>query len=193
MISEQKLIESCISGKRRAHGMLYNKYAATMLGICMRFCRNREDAQDVLQEGFIKVFTRLPQFRKEGSLEGWIRRIMVNTAINYYHSQLRHTTSMSLEEISDNEVISGQEEEGTFLPKEQTIPVQSLMEIIQQLPDGYRMVFNLYVMEGYSHKEIAEILQISENTSKSQLFKARKYLIRQIQEKLSHINIAKAK
>lgn len=136
-----------------------------MYGVCLRFARNTLEADDILQEGFIKVFSYLKDFRQEGSLEGWIRRTIVNTAINYYNSKQNEWNETSIDKAvayhSDTEDIL------------QKISAGDLLNLIHELPEGYRMVFNLYVIEGYNHQEIAEMLKISENTSKSQLSRAR--------------------
>lgn len=176
MISDEQIIEGCLSGKRKAYNMLYRKYASAMLGICMRYCKNRDDAEDVLQEGFIKVFTKMENYRHEGSFEGWIKRIMINSAIDHYQARLRHVFHEDVDELDGRTVISEESVHGPDSPQTADISKEKLMEMIQSLPDGYRMVFNLYAIEGLSHKEIAENLNISENTSKTQLMKARRNL-----------------
>ena len=170
MTVDEKIIQGCIAGKRRAQNQLYNTFASGMLGVCMRYCVSMDEAEDVLQEGFIKVFKYIKNYRSEGSFEGWIRRIMVNTAITNYNKR----SKVYHEEINENTLSSESESTGdeVYLPVEK----ETLMRLIQQMPEGYKMVLNLYVFEGYKHKEISGILDISENTSKSQLSKARKYL-----------------
>jgi RNA polymerase sigma-70 factor (ECF subfamily) len=143
-----------------------------MFGICLRYAKNQMEAEDVLQEGFIKVFRYLKDYRNDGSLEGWIRRTMVNTAINFYKKRIKYQKDLSLDQT---EPINTDEESAI-----DKLSAKELLELIRQLPDGYRMVFNLNVIEGYTHKEIGEMLNISENTSKSQLSRARNVL----QEKL---------
>lgn len=175
MIPDQEILEGCRSGERHAFGLLYNKYASTMLGICMRYCKRKEEAEDVLHEGFIKVFSNVSKFRGEGSFEGWIKRIMINTSLSYYHANLKHYFKTGVEEMGD--ITTGDEEEGIY----NNAPSRSeLLSLIQDLPNGYRFVFNMYVFEDFSHKEIARELGISVNTSKSQLAKAR----RRLQKKL---------
>jgi RNA polymerase sigma factor (sigma-70 family) len=176
MVPDQKLIEGCIEGKRKAFALLYRRYAAGMLGVCLRYCRNRAEAEDVLQEGFIKVFGNIGNFRKEGSLEGWIRRIVVNTAIDHYNKMNREGYPVNIEDINETDL--GEEPEQ---PDEDTLfredfSEDDLLAVIQQLPNGYRVVFNMYAVEGFSHQEIADTLNISVNTSKTQLFKARRWL-----------------
>jgi len=145
-----------------------------MFGICLRYAKNQMEAEDVLQEGFIKVFRYLKDYRNDGSLEGWVRRTMVNTAINYYKKKVKYQKDVSLDQT---EPINNDEESAI-----DKLSAKELLEVIRELPDGYRMVFNLNVIEGYTHKEIGAMLNISENTSKSQLSRARGVL----QEKLKN-------
>ena len=182
MISDDQIIGGCLDGKRKAYNLLYRKYASLMLGICLRYCRDRTEAEDVLQDGFIKVFTNISRYRNEGSFEGWIRRIMVNTAIDNYQKNLKHSHHSSMEEIEDHTLLPGINDDDPLIPESREIPKEKLLEFIQELPAGYRMVFNMYAIEGYSHKEIAEKLNISENTSKTQLMKARRQLRRELTE-----------
>jgi RNA polymerase sigma factor (sigma-70 family) len=179
MIPDQQIIEGCLAGKRKSFSLLYKKYASVMLGVCMRYCKNRGDAEDVMQDGFLKVFSQIHKFRHEGSFEGWIKRIMINAAIDNYQSNLRLSfiqESGNLAQIQ--EPVDNAEDD---LPAEMNIPKEKLMAMIQELPDGYRMVFNLYAIEGFGHKDIASMLGISESTSKTQLLKARKVLRRKIE------------
>ena len=143
----------------------------------MRYAKNKDEAEDILQEGFIKVFSNLKKFRGEGSFEGWIKRIMVNTAINHYQRNLKHYFHNQLEDIQE---AIGEFNDEDFHPDD-NISRKKLLSLIQELPEGYRFVFNLYVFEDYSHKEIAETLNISVNTSKTQLFKARKWLMKRVE------------
>jgi RNA polymerase sigma factor (sigma-70 family) len=168
MISEAELINGCKKGDKKAQKTLYDKYAAKMLGVCIRYFRNIDEAEDALQEGFIKVFNNIDKFRNEGSFEGWIRRIIVNTSLNYYKSNLKHYFGVDYDEIQ--EVIEDDK------LQYDNLSVEYLLKIIHNLPEGYRLVFNLYEIEGYSHKEIAEMLGVSINTSKSQLMKAKRSL-----------------
>ncbi len=176
MNSEEDLINRCLKNDQKAHEVLYKRFAPKMYGVCMRFAKNQMEADDILQEGFIKVFTNLKSFRNEGSLEGWIRRTIVNTAINLYKKNLKHQKDTNLEQA---EVIQNQETNSL-----EKLSVQELLKLIMELPTGYRVVFNLNVIEGYSHKEIGDLLEISENTSKSQLSRARLAL----QKKLFNLN-----
>ena len=165
MYTDKELIERCLENDPRAQEFLYKRFSRRMYGVCLRFARNTLEADDILQEGFIKVFTFLKDFRQDGSLEGWIRRTIVNTAINYYHSKENEWKETSIEKAESYKSVS---EDALDM-----ISTADLLDIIRELPEGYRMVFNLYVIEGYNHQEIAEMLNISENTSKSQLSRAR--------------------
>ena len=174
MYTDKELIERCLENDPRAQEFLYKQFSRRMYGVCLRFARNTLEADDILQEGFIKVFTFLKDFRQEGSLEGWIRRTIVNTAINYYNSKQNEWKETSIDKAESYQSVT----EDTL----DKISTADLLNIIHELPEGYRMVFNLYIIEGYNHQEIAEMLHISENTSKSQLSRARMVL----QERLTH-------
>lgn len=188
MAPEQQILEDCKKGKNKAMDRLYDKYSKPMLGVCMRYCRNREEAEDVLQEGFIKIFLSIKnfKFRAEGSLTGWIKRIIVNTAINHHRDNLKHYYHTDIGSISDP--ADEEPDYNTGQTQEEPVSPEKIMEIVQNLPPGYRMVFNLYVFEKYTHKDIAEELKISENTSKTQLLKARKM----IKQKIAEIRIIPA-
>jgi len=174
MTGDKQLVELCRKDSRSGFDELYKRFSSRLFGVCLRYSRNYHDAEDLLHEGFIRVFEKLKDFRSEGSFEGWLRKIMVSTAINFYHKnyQLRYET-----QITDVPA-----EEQMFEDTYSYLSVKELLEHIHSMPDGYRMVFNLYVIEGYKHLEIAEMLGISENTSKTQLLKARNYLKKNISE-----------
>ncbi len=164
-------MEGCKAGKRKMQEALYKQTASKMLVVCMRYAKDRMEAEDVLQMGFIKVFQKINEYRGDGSFEGWMRRVMVNTAIESYRKNLR---SLSVVPIED-----AYEQAGTGFDFGR-LGMQDLLKVIQKLSDGYRMVFNMYIIEGYSHKEIAEKLGISEGASKSQLSRARAILREEI-------------
>jgi len=168
MHTEEDFIQRCLDNDPQAQEELYTRFAPKMFGICLRFTKNKMEAEDVLQEGFIKIFTYLKNYRSEGSLEGWIRRTMINTAINYYKKRAKQFSDIQIEqmEITENEAESAIDK----------LSANELLSVIQELPDGYRMVFNLSAIEGFTHKEIGNMLGISENTSKSQLSRARTVL-----------------
>ncbi|HJN06248.1 MAG TPA: RNA polymerase sigma factor [Bacteroidales bacterium] len=149
----------------KAQRVFYQQLAPKMYGICLRFALISEDADDILQDGFIRVFKHIGDFRGEGSLEGWVRRTIVNTAINYYKKKIKQGIN------TDLEYVKGKVKETNNIVEK--MAADELLELINELPPGYRMVFNLNVIEGYTHKEIGQMLEISENTSKSQLSRAR--------------------
>jgi len=172
MFNEEIILKGCREGKRTAQKQLYEKYVSAMLAICLRYSKSRDEAEDLVQEGFLKIFHNINTYRKHGSLEGWIKRIMINHALNQYKKNRKIPFAEDVEEINENEIISFDEEVENIEP----VQPEALLAMIQSLPEGYRMVFNLYVFEGYSHKEIAETMNFSENTSKTQLMKARRQL-----------------
>jgi RNA polymerase sigma-70 factor (ECF subfamily) len=184
---DTKIFEGVLKGKRHAQNMLYKKYAPLMLGICMRYAHNKAEAEDMMQEGFIKIFTSVSGYRGDGSFEGWMKRIMVNTAITYFKKNQKHQYHTDMDEV--DETLSLDEDHESDL-EEVNLPKQKLMELIQSLPEGYRMVFNLYVFEQYSHKDIADQLGVSVNTSKSQLSKARRMLVSKITQLTGNKKIA---
>jgi RNA polymerase sigma-70 factor (ECF subfamily) len=165
--SDTDLLEGCIRGDRKAQRELYNRFAPKMYGVCLRYAANAEEAEDILQEGFIKVFKKIGSFRGEGSFEGWVRRIFVNTAIEQYRKK---TYLQPITEHEENTV------EGKYLSVLDSMAEKDIINLVQQLSPGYRTVFNMYVVEGYTHKQIAEQLGISEGTSKSQLSRAKQIL-----------------
>lgn len=177
--SEEEIIEGCKKGSKKAQKLLYDLYSRKYYGICLRYFKNSNEAEDALQEGFIRIFNSIDKFRFEGSFEGWMRRIIVNTTLNFYKANLKHYYNSDFEELE--EII---EDENTNYDK---LTVDLMLKTIRELPDGYRLVFNLFEIEGYSHKEIAEMLGISINTSKSQLMKAKKLL----QKKLTNVQFIK--
>ncbi|MGB4770562.1 MAG: RNA polymerase sigma factor [Chitinophagaceae bacterium] len=167
LVSESDLILGSIRGDRRMQELLYKTYSPKMYGVCLRYAGNPDDAQDILQEGFVKVFKNLTRFRGDGSFEGWIRRIFVNTAIEHYRRKV------NMYPVTENQENSIEDKDWTAFDR---LALKDLLEIIQELSPGYRTVFNLYVVEGYTHKDIADILGISEGTSKSQLARAKAIL-----------------
>lgn len=166
---EEKLIAACIKGNARAQRQLYEQYAPGMLGVCMRYTADYATSQDMLQDGFIKVFTKLESFTGEGAFGGWVRRIFVTTCLEF----LRQKNALdNAEDISEVVHIGIDGHEDVL----DSLTAADLMECVAKLPSGYRTVFNMYAVEGYSHAEIAEELQISENTSRSQFMRARNML-----------------
>jgi RNA polymerase sigma-70 factor (ECF subfamily) len=167
-----ELIKRCKAGEPKAQELLYKQFASKMLGVCSRYATDRMEAEDMLQIGFVKVFQKMAGFRGEGSFEGWVRRIMVHSSIEYYR---KHHKMMQLVDLDD-----AANETSVNPLATAKLEAQELMLLIQRLSPGYRIVFNLYAIEGYSHKEIAAIVGISEGASKSQLSRARAILREQI-------------
>jgi len=167
-MTEEAIFQGCLKNQAVAQRELYNRYSPKMLAVCYRFAHNREDAEDMLQEGFIKIFSQIHTFQNKGAFEGWIRRIMVHTCINHLKKNKRFNESVDLVYASSIQV------------REESVPsivqAKQVVECIRMLPIGYRTVLNLYAIEGYSHKEIGEVLDIEESTSRSQYTRARQML-----------------
>jgi len=161
---------------------LYRRFSPRMYAVCLRYAGNPEEAEDILQEGFIKIFKKLGSFRSEGSFEGWIRRIFVNTAIEHFR---RKRYLQPVTEKEENSV------EGSYLSVLDNLAERDIMKLIQQLSPGYRTVFNMYVVEGYTHKEIGDMLGISEGTSKSQLSRAKVILQQMVKKYLEEKELEK--
>lgn len=173
-MTEQELISACLRKERRAQQALYDRFSPTMYGVARRYLRRTEDAEDILIEAFIKVFRNLDSFNNQGSFEGWIRRIVVNECLMFLRKNYALKNFNEINERLDEPAPSRFDKE---------LEAQDILSLLDELPDGYRTVFNLYVLEGYKHREIAEELGVSINTSKSQLILAR----RRLQELLEKI------
>ena len=167
-MDDETLVQKCVSGNGEAQRELFDRFSPLMLGVAMRYIKDKERAEDVLQDGFIKVYKNLHRFEHKGSLEGWIRRIVVNTALDQLRKNKKNINDLHLDD-SNFEIVQKSDAIGK-------LEAEVLMEIIQKLPDGYRVVFNMFAIEGYSHKEISEELNISESTSKSQYSRAKSVL-----------------
>lgn len=167
-MTDEELVKECVAGNHVAQRKFYDLFAKKMMGVCLRYTNSYEEAQDVLQDGFIKIFSKLPKFESKGSLEGWVRRIMVNTALDAYRKSKKHQKDVDVDTV------------GYMLDSNdytiESMNANDLLKIIQAIPEGYRVVFNLFAIEGYSHKEIAEQLGVTESTSKSQYSRAKKML-----------------
>ena len=171
MAQLEEIIYQCKNGNGKAQTELYRLFSPKMYGVCLRYAKDSADAEDILQEGFIRVFTKIGQFESKGSFEGWMRRIMVNTALEKFRKNDR---LYPVEELSTFETIEMVEETVS------SITADELMQMIQELPPRYRLVFNLYAIEGYSHQEIGEMMGITEGTSKSNLSRARLILQKRV-------------
>ncbi len=191
MSVNHRLVEACKKGESKAQQLVYDALAPNMMGVCLRYTRNRELAEDLLQESFLTVFTKIEQFQDKGSFEGWVKRIVVNTALMHYRKHHKNSAATISGEDARTESIPDdtafQEETEAVNPQERIeradFSQEEILEVIQQLPDGFRMVFNLAVLEGYKHKEVAELLAISESTSKTQLLRARKLIQKRLLER----------
>ncbi len=177
-MTEEQLIAACRHNKPWAQKMLYEQYAPSMFSLCMRYAGNKETAKDLLQEGFIRIFTKLHTYTGSGPLGGWIRRIFVTTSLEY----LRNNEALKWQVSFDD---YGQEIESNDTEVLKKLSADDLLECIAELPNGFRAVFNLYAIEGYSHAEIGEMLQIKESTSRSQYTRARQLLKEQVEILLS--------
>ncbi len=171
--SELDMIEGCKKGDRHAQKLLYDRFSGKMYALCCRYVKDKMEAEDVLVTAFTKILDRIDQFKGEGSFEGWIRRVMVNESLSY----LRRNKSMYIE--TD---IEAADHEPNYDRLENHLEAQDLLQVISELPSGYRIVFNLFAIDGYSHKEISKQLGINENTSKSQLSRARSLLQKRLLE-----------
>ncbi len=167
-MTEEQMLAGSVKNNAAAQEAFYERFSPRMLAVCYRFAKNREDAEDMLQEGFIKIFSQLQQYRNEGALEGWIRRIIVHTCINFLKKNKKFADTIDLMYIHD------------YATNENLVPsilqAKQIVECIRMLPLGYRTVLNLYAIEGYAHKEIGEILEIGESSSRSQYTRAKAML-----------------
>jgi RNA polymerase sigma factor (sigma-70 family) len=179
---EDDIIKGCLRRERSAQKLLYETYSSKMYGICYRYVKDSMEAEDVLVTAFMKVFEKIEQFKHEGSFEGWIRRIVVNEALTC----LRRKRNMYLETELDKV-----DSDPNYNSLNDHLEAEDLVQLVKELPTGYRIVFNMYAIDGYSHKEIADSLGISENTSKSQLSRARTYLQKVLKEQewMAHKNL----
>lgn len=177
--SETDLIQGCINGNRQMQEFLYKKFSPKMYGVCLRYAGNTEDANDILQEGFIKIFNNIGKFRSEGSFEGWIRRIFVNTSIEHFRKKVK---LYNVTEVQENTI------EDKELDALDLLDAKDIISIVNELSPGYKAVFNMHIIEGYSHKEIADILGITEGTSKSQLARAKGVLKKMVEIRLNKKN-----
>ncbi len=168
-MDHERLVRECLKGNRAAQRELYEQFAEGMLAVCYRYTKSRTDAEDVLQEGFIKVFRNLHQYKFEGEFGGWVRRIMVNTALNYLKQNHKYQSELSFTDATLHPVSNDN--------PEVTMGAKDLAALIRQLPTGYQTIFNLHAVEGYSHVEIGKMLGINEGTSRSQYSRSRALLI----------------
>ncbi len=166
-MTDQELIKGCIKEDVQCQRALFERFAGKMMTVCLRYAKDKMEAEDILQDGFVRVFNYLKQFNGEGSFEGWVRRVMVNVALRHCQKRKHQFSEVNdaSERIESNEPFA-----------HDRLSENEILKMVQQLPQGYRIVFNLHVLEGYGHEEIGEILKIGASTSRSQLVKARKML-----------------
>lgn len=186
MVSDSELIRKCKAGNAKYQAMLYEKFAPALMAICIRYTRCQEDAQDILHDSFIKILTNIDTCNEEGNIIGWMRTITINTAINAYNKRKKEGGKIEAEEVEEN-VKDVRIEQNDFLSE------STLLRFVSELPDGYRTVFNMFEIDGYSHMEIANMTGSSYSTVRSQLFKAKRALKQKIEEYLGkeledHIN-----
>lgn len=186
-MTDSELINGCARHDRACQKKLYERFYGKMMAVCMRYAKNKAEAKDMLQEGFIKVFTKLKSYQANGSLEGWVRRIIVNTAVDTLRSNKQEYTIVNTVKAGQAEFSEANLEDNAIV---ENINREAIIKAVQELTPAYRTVFNLYVVDGYTHKEISEILNISEGTSKSNLSKA-KFNLRKNLSHLIHENNGK--
>jgi RNA polymerase sigma factor (sigma-70 family) len=179
----EKIIARCKKMEKKAQRKLYDMYAPLFMGIAMRYGQSKQDAEDILQEAFIKILTRINQYNEEGSFEGWMKRVLINTAISHYRQSQKHDFHKDIDNISESGL------KDFYIDNDNEFTKEELLKTINQLPAGFKMVFNMYAIEGFKHREIAEMLDITIGTSKSQYSRARSLL----QEKLIELKKEKEK
>ncbi|MEO1052524.1 MAG: RNA polymerase sigma factor [Bacteroidota bacterium] len=179
MLTDKELVKECQRNNQKAQRQLYEKYKGRLIGLCLRYTKDRESAEDIFHEAFIKIYREIGNLRKVESLYSWLRSVTISTAINHYHKNRKHQDCLGIIDFEE----SNNDYDRIF----SDLNAKELLALVQALPDGYRVVFNLYVIDGYKHKEIAEMLDISENTSKTQLLMAK----RQLKKILEGMNITR--
>lgn len=175
-----QLIDGCKSGKRQFQNLLYQRYFRRMFAVCLRYSNNQVEAEDILQEAFVKVFRSISSYTGNGSFEGWIKRIMINTSLTQYQKNKKMGISVDLEIVEP--YLSDVDEKADQTGVATSLSADQLNGLIQKLPEGYKHVFSMYALDGFTHQEIADSLGININTSKSQLSKARRYLQKEIEK-----------
>jgi RNA polymerase sigma factor (sigma-70 family) len=174
MLNEQELVKACQKNDRKAQTAFYNMYKSKLMGVCRRYTRTPDEAEDIYQEAFVKIFNNIHTLENPKAVAAWVRKTVIHTAINYYHANLKFQQNTDY----DNIVLSNDDYPNLLA----NLSSEDLLKLINQLPDGYRMVFNLYIIDGYNHAEIGELLGVSENTSKSQLSRAKELLRKQLKQ-----------
>ncbi len=175
MVSDSELMKQCRMGNPKYQEMLYQRFSPTLFAVALRYARNYDDAQDILHDAFVKILTNLDSFNENGSLEGWMHAIVVNTAINAYHKKQKTGVAVSIDDL-------GEQIGDVTIQQKDFLSENILLQFVNELPDGYRTIFNLFEIDGYSHKEISEMTGSSYTTVRTQLFKAKRALKKKIEE-----------
>jgi len=175
MMDDQQILKGCLKHDKRAQKCLYDRYARILMGIAVRYATDVPEAEDILQESLLKIYLNIADYSGEGSFTGWMRRIVINTSITHYHKHLKHKHHLGIEELYTSEA-------GISDIPDTLFSAEELKLVLDELPVGYRTVFNLYAIEGYKHKEIAKMLEIDINTSKSQYSRARAYIQKKLEK-----------
>jgi RNA polymerase sigma-70 factor (ECF subfamily) len=175
MFNLEKVIEGCKKGKRKAQVELYNHYGSMLLAVCMRYVADKSEAEDILQDSFLKILKNIREFTGKGHFENWMKKIVVNTAITHFHREKKHYYHDDIVDISDIELQYSLSPDKEFDAKE-------LQQLIAKMPEGYRIIFSLYAIEGFKHREIAEKLNIEESTSKTQFLRAKNWIIKEMKK-----------
>jgi RNA polymerase sigma factor (sigma-70 family) len=175
MFNLEEVIEGCIHNKRKAQVELYDQYAPMLLAVCVRYVADRSEAEDILQESFFKILKSIKEYTGKGHFENWMRKIVVNTAITHFHREKKHYYHDEIETVNEYELQFN-------ISPDKEFEEQELFGLLARMPEGYRMIFNLYAIEGYKHKEIAEQLHIDESTSKTQYLRAKNWIIKEMKK-----------
>jgi len=183
MLNQDIIIKGCIDGDRRSQQALYEHFYGKMMAVCMRYAKDPDESLDMFQEAFIKVFKNLPKYGKKGSFEGWIRRIMVNTSIDHIRKNKKHNQMLELDDKHGSFVIDEEEDAGIL----EHVSFKDLLDMVQFLSPAYRTVFNMYIVDGFTHQEIADELKINIGTSKSNLAKAKQKLKKMLLAKIEKL------
>lgn len=175
MFNLEEVINGCIKNQRKAQIELYRQYAPVLLAVCMRYVADKTEAEDILQEAFFKILKSIKEYTGKGHFENWMKKIAVNTAITYFHREKKHYYHEEIESVKDYEL------QYTLSPDKE-LDEKELFQLLGQMPEGYRIIFNMYAIEGYKHKEIAEKLGIEESTSKTQYMRAKNWIIKELKK-----------
>lgn len=175
MFNLEEVIEGCIKNRRVAQIELYRQYAPTLLAVCSRYVADKSEAEDILQDAFFKILKSIKEYQGKGHFENWMKKIVVNTAITHFHREKKHYYHDNIEDVRDYELQFD-------LTPDKAFEVQELHQLLKRMPEGYRVIFNLYAIEGYKHREIAEQLKIEESTSKTQYLRAKNWIIKEMKK-----------